>query len=435
MSAVSPYSIRHVQLEELLDFYPEIKNNERYYCTFWWKHIPLGHLFLEEQEVEDPGAFQQKVLNAIHPCIAYYNTKSAAAQTNNPMPFWQQDFNGFSSVMESIFSNYRVISPPQKVDVSVIICTHNRSRELKRCLDSLRNQICQPQEIIVVDNAPKDTSTSLLVEQYKEMIYVKETRAGLSIARNRGLRLANAPIVAFADDDVTLHPFWTYEVWKTFLSPEIGAMTGLIIASSLETESQQIFERYWGFNKGYKDKIYDIEFIQGRLKKAPPVWEIGAGANMAFRKSLFDMVGYFDEQLGAGASGCSEDSEMWLRVLWNGFYIQYNPHAIVFHEHRKRMKDLRKQMFSYTKGHIVAAFIQHRKHPTLGYKKRIFNEYPVYYLRRLIKGFPSYRLKDKTLFYEILGWFSGILFFMRNHTSHPLTADSISAKNHPVTIN
>jgi hypothetical protein len=96
------------------------------------------------------------------------------------------------------------------------------------------------------------------------------------------------------------------------------------------------------------------------------------------------------------------------------------------------MKDLRKQMFSYTKGHIVAAFIQHRKHPTLGYKKRIFNEYPVYYLRRLIKGFPSYRLKDKTLFYEILGWFSGILFFMRNHTSHPLTADSISAKNHPL---
>jgi GT2 family glycosyltransferase len=209
----------------------------------------------------------------------------------------------------------------------------------------------------------------------------------------------------------------------------------LVIAASLETESQQIFEKYWGFNKGYKDKIFNYEFIQGHLKKAPPVWEIGAGANMAFRKSLFDIVGDFDERLGAGASGCSEDSEMWFRILLNGFHIRYNPHAIIFHEHRKKIKDLRMQMFSYTRGHIVAALIQHRKHQASGYKKRIFHEYPLYYLRRLIKGFPAYRLKNKTLFIEILGWFSGILFFIRNQTVHPLTADPIPKTNHPVPIN
>jgi GT2 family glycosyltransferase len=435
MSTVSPYFIRHVQLEQLQDFYKQIKSNLRYYCVFWYQHVPLGHLFLEEQEEINPVSLQLKVLNAIQPCIEYYKSTSPASLINYQTPLLQQDFKGFSEVIGTIFSNCGVKPLPQKAAISVIICTHNRSKELKRCLDSLRGQICRPQEIIVIDNAPRDTKTSQIVGKYNEVVYVKEPRIGLSIARNTGLQLANAPIVAFADDDVTLHPLWTYKVWETFLSPEISAMTGLVIASSLQTESQQIFEKYWGFNKGYKDKTFNYDFIQGQIKKAPPVWEIGAGANMAFRKSLFDIVGYFDERLGAGASGCSEDSEMWFRILLNGFYIRYNPHAIMFHEHRKKIKDLRIQMFNYTKGHTVAALIQHCKHPTLGYNKRIFYEYPLYYLRRLIKSFPAYRLRDKTLFMEILGWFSGILFFMRKHTVNPLKKGPIPKKCHPVAIN
>jgi hypothetical protein len=41
----------------------------------------------------------------------------------------------------------------------------------------------------------------------------------------------------------------------------IDAMTGLVLASSLETESQQIFEKNWGFNKGYQDIYFNNDFI------------------------------------------------------------------------------------------------------------------------------------------------------------------------------
>jgi hypothetical protein len=51
-------------------------------------------------------------------------------------------------------------------------------------------------------------------------------------------------------------------------------MTGLVLASSLETESQQIFEKNWGFNKGYQD-IYFNNI--SKSVTAPKVWDIGAG--------------------------------------------------------------------------------------------------------------------------------------------------------------
>jgi GT2 family glycosyltransferase len=196
----------------------------------------------------------------------------------------------------------------------------------------------------------------------------------------------------------------------------VAAMTGLIVASSLVTESQQIFEKYWGFNRGYCDRVFDYGFIESNLKIGPPVWSIGAGANMAFRKSVFDIIGYFDERLGAGASGCSEDSELWFRILMNGFNIHYNPRAIVYHEHRKDMRALKKQLYSYARGHVAAALIQHRLIKKAGYKKRVYWEFPIFYFRRLVKGFPLYRWKSKTLLSEMLGWYSGLLYFKRKCT-------------------
>ena len=58
------------------------------------------------------------------------------------------------------------------------------------------------------------------------------------------------------------------------------------------------------------------------------MWKVGAGANMAFRRNVFDLVGLFDERLGAGAAGCSEDSEIWYRILANQLQIRYEPRAV-----------------------------------------------------------------------------------------------------------
>jgi GT2 family glycosyltransferase len=274
---------------------------------------------------------------------------------------------------------------------------------------------------VVVDNAPSDTATRDVVQGFEEVRYIKEPRIGLDIARNAGVVAAAFPVVAFVDDDVVVDPLWLYRVWETFQDPATAAMTGLVIAMKLDTEAQYIFEKHWSFNRGYCDKVYDSHFFSSTLAKGPPVWLIGAGANMAFRKDVFEEVGYFNELLDVGAAGCNGDSEMWYRILAQGHRIHYNPRAVVYHEHRKEIKGLKKQIFFYMRGFTAAALLQQEQHQEAGYKRHLFRKLPVYYSKLVTSGFPRYRYRTKTVWVEIMGVLSGLAFYVknRNHESKP----------------
>lgn len=415
MAAVTPYIIRHIRLDK----FPEeetvvIQPGSGYYLSCWWKQIPLGQLFIEHHEEPGITELTQRILQAIEPAVDFYLAKAALTINDYKGLFLQKRYKAFALLMEDIFSAYSNMALPCQIDISVIICTRNRSNDLQRCLRSLFTQTYTPREIIVVDNAPFNDATRYLVEQYKQIIYCREPRGGLSIARNTGLRVATSSIVAFTDDDVLLHPLWLYHVWQSFLSPGVVAMTGLVIPSVLETQSQQLFEKQWSFNSGYRDKLYDNTYFRSNLATGPRVWDIGAGANMAFRRSVFTAAGYFDERLGAGAAGCSEDSEMWYRILAAGFDIHYNPRAAVYHEHRKELHALYRQIFSYMRGHAAAALIQQTQHKEAGYRRYLYRKVTKSYLPLLIKSFFRYPFKNKMLFIQLRGLLSGIFFFVKN---------------------
>ena len=233
------------------------------------------------------------------------------------------------------------------------------------------------------------------------------------MARNTGVLQANCSVVAYIDDDVTLHPLFTYNVWQAFQDETVSAMTGLVIAARLDTKAQLIFEKFWSFNRGYVDVVYDESFFNTRMLQGPPVWEIGAGANMAFRKSIFLKAGYFNELLDAGAAGCNGDSEMWFRILLNGGKILYNPRIVVWHEHRREMKEFIQQIYYYMRGFTVAALCQQEQTPMAGYKKKIA-EYPRGFAQKIMRGFPAYNNEYKTLTAEIRGVIAGLFFFHRH---------------------
>jgi GT2 family glycosyltransferase len=55
------------------------------------------------------------------------------------------------------------------------------------------------------------------------------------------------------------------------------------------------------------------------------------GANIAVRRAVFDRIGYFNEDLGPGRSGISEDVEFAQRLVKSGGRIGYEPRAGVYH--------------------------------------------------------------------------------------------------------
>lgn len=229
---------------------------------------------------------------------------------------------------------------------TVAICTRDRPDDVKRCLDALMQLPNDGQEFLVIDNCPSTNATEELVEQYPNVRYVREERPGLNIARNRALAEAKHEIVAFTDDDAAPDPLWLRSLLRNFHDPLVLCATGLTMPLELETESQEWFERYCPFGKGFNHVVFE-----GTKQNPLATGRVGAGANMALRRSLLEKVGSFDEHLDAGTKTCSGgDHEMFARILMKGYRIVYDPAALSWHRHRRTWEELRRTLYGYGVG-------------------------------------------------------------------------------------
>ena len=385
-----------------------------HYCVFWYKSIPLGERYLRAPVPED--LFWRECLDAIWPALSHYHDEQGMSPS--PVKPSSPDAVSLKVLCDDTVASLHPVNMPGQCDVSIIICTRNRAGFLRKCLKHLQLQRCRPAEIIVVDNAPSNNDTENVVREFEGVRYVREERPGLDVARNRGALEAKSSIVAYLDDDTIPDVYWTYRIFETFRDPSLAAMTGLVIAASLSTEAEVIFEKYWPFNRGYISKQYDHHFFSATLDAGPPVWEIGAGANMAFRKTIFEEVGYFDERLDAGAAGCNGDSELWYRILAYGFTIRYEPKAIVQHHHRNSIQELKRQLHAYMRGFTVAILIQYQRFGHRGNLLRLLTVVPRYYLSLIRKGFPYYNFQYRTLLSEMRGIMSGLLYYWRHRNTN-----------------
>jgi len=408
------YNIHHIDLHKSLAYPGFEDKGVGNYLVFWWKDIGLGQCFINPDQGISESDYEEHLITAIKPFIAFYSKHLLNKEKWEDWIKYKR-FDHWNEWMRKVLVKFSSDTIPLTVPVSVVICTHNRPAQLQKCLLGLKKLQCLPEEIIVVDNDPADDSTKIVVEGFEGVKYIREPRKGLDYARNSGIMNSSQAIVAFTDDDVIVHRLWIYRIWETFQNPNVGAMTGLIISLKLDTEAQFIFEKYWSFNRGYVEKIYNDHYFKSALPTGPPVWEIGAGANMAFRKSIFDNTGYFNEILDVGAAGCSGDSELWFRILASGYTIHYNPMSIAFHEHRQELKALRKQLFYYMRGFTTAALVQQKQLPEADYKKHRLRQFPRYYLRLIVKDFPNNGLRLKTIFAEVCGIISGLNFYSKHH--------------------
>jgi GT2 family glycosyltransferase len=409
MQAFEPYTIRHLQLTQAV---PVAIPDANTYLVFWWQKVPLGHLWMDDamRRLAEP-ALRQQIINAVAPALHYYFSNQSVAAS------WQAAFlQGNSEPLRHLLETNAVLqtfsNPHAGEKISVVICTRNRTAALEQCISALLQSSDTGFELVIVDNAPDDDSTEKLMQRFPEARYVREPRKGLDIARNTGAQSATCAIVAYTDDDVTVDADWIKNVKACFADPKTACVTGLVIPIELQTQSQYQFEKHWGFNKGYVPLVFDDAYFQKHKEKGVPVWDIGAGANMAFRKSLFEKIGYFDERLDVGAAGCSGDSEYWYRALAEGFQCNYFPHLFVYHQHRTSKAELDKQIFYYMRGQVASLLVQYERYGHRGNLKRLYSELPKWYRNRLRNKLQGrYSPVGDSLFTEIRGCISGWRFY------------------------
>jgi glucosyl-dolichyl phosphate glucuronosyltransferase len=218
------------------------------------------------------------------------------------------------------------------IDITVIVCTFNRRDLLQTALESIAASEVAPGiawEILVADNNSND-GTRAVVEEFirrhpGRFRYVFEPRQGKSNALNSAIAAAKGDVLAFADDDITVHPQWLYGLTTPLLSgPWVGSGGRVltqwksVAPAWLDTDSWVVAGPLVHFDRGSE---------AGQLNETP------FGTNMAFRKSLFERYGGFRTDLGPrpGNEIRNEDSEFARRLLQAGEPLYYEPSAIVYH--------------------------------------------------------------------------------------------------------
>lgn len=215
---------------------------------------------------------------------------------------------------------------------SVIVCTYQRADSLNDTLAALK-RLCVPDglgvEFIVVDNNSAD-HTRQVVEAFQAnwpaLRYEFEPAQGLSHARNRGIAVARGDTILFTDDDVLPERDWLEEITRGLQAHEADACGGYIAPIWEIPPPAWLTERFYGFLAVRTDSEDDYPIDSP--SRAP------FGANMAFRKTVFDRVGLFDTERGRKgkvlASG--EDGEMFERILGAGLKAVFLGRARVHHK-------------------------------------------------------------------------------------------------------
>jgi GT2 family glycosyltransferase len=231
--------------------------------------------------------------------------------------------------------------------VTVAVCTRDRPAELANCLESLVKLDYPSLQLLVIDNAPTTDATERLIrERYPNVGYIRESRPGLNWARNRAIDEAQGEIIAYTDDDAVVDPGWVTALASIFAEQaEVMAVTGLVVPFELETEAQELFELHGGFGRGFEQRWVRVDEARGQTFRKHGTGLFGTGANMSYRRSLFERIGNFDPALDVGTvTNGGGDLEMFFRVLKEGYTLVYEPSAIVRHCHRRENRLLRTQI-------------------------------------------------------------------------------------------
>ncbi|WP_395306771.1 glycosyltransferase [Mycobacterium sp. AMU20-3851] len=223
--------------------------------------------------------------------------------------------------------------------ISIVLCTRERPEDLAGALASLRAVDYPDFEIVVVDNAPSTDATERVVAAAGDprIRRVVEPVAGLSNARNRGLRAASHDIVAFTDDDVVVDPYWLQALARGFdRSDDIACVCGMVPSGELRTTAQVYFDQRVSWAATLTPRTYSLAEPPPDLPLFPfQVGIYGTGANFAIKRSAAVAMGGFDEALGAGTSTKGgEDIDMFFRLVAAGHTLVNEPAAIVWHRHR-----------------------------------------------------------------------------------------------------
>jgi glucosyl-dolichyl phosphate glucuronosyltransferase len=218
--------------------------------------------------------------------------------------------------------------------ITVILCTFNRCRDLEKALASVAaSEVTESVqwEVLITDNNSNDRTPEVADEFCRRypgrFRYLFEPQPGKAHALNSAVREAQGEILAFMDDDASVEPTWLENLTSAFQNARWAGAGGRIVLQWPSALPQ------WLSIEGPYSRHPFPGFDQG--SEAKEITSPLFGANMAFRKSMFEKYGAFRTDLGPSPNRDipppSEDTEFGRRLIAAGERLWYQPSAVVHH--------------------------------------------------------------------------------------------------------
>lgn len=216
-------------------------------------------------------------------------------------------------------------------DISVILCTYNRCELLKKSVASILAQDCPHlrYELIIADNNSSDRTPqvcqSFIAQSPIPIRYIFVSEQGVSYARNAAIAQAQAPILAFFDDDVCASQGWLAAIKRAFDEhPEIDGIGGKVLPRWHGEPPAWLTRAHWAplALQDYGERPVTVNKDNALCLVA---------ANLALRSRVFNRIGLFSPTLQRVRNGIGsmEDHELHQRLWEAGLQEMYFPDVMV----------------------------------------------------------------------------------------------------------
>jgi glycosyltransferase involved in cell wall biosynthesis len=238
-------------------------------------------------------------------------------------------------------SKSKVKNQTEEINISIVICTHNRASLLEITLESLEKMYVPNDtniELIIVNNRCNDSTPKVIehFEQKSKKIRVRslyEPKLGKVHALKNAIKNSLFDVLAFIDDDHIVDESYVRAIrYALENNSQYSIYCGRVMPDWDGSEPQWVHD-----DSKYPIRPYPIpQFDLGERPieiKEDKTFLPGSG-NLVMKKDVFGRIGLFSEELGPKGHNLKggEDIELVRRALRKGERILYVPRIVQHHQ-------------------------------------------------------------------------------------------------------
>lgn len=208
-----------------------------------------------------------------------------------------------------------------KNSIDIGIVNYNGGDCLAECIGTLYAMTDVDVNVYVFDNNSTDTSVRLAEAEYPQCKFIKNREnIGYAGGCNYLIKQFTSDIVAVCNMDLEFDKGWALAIVNCFNeNPQVDSVASLVV----QKESGEVYATDINF-------FWDLHpiCVSEDVDKTATKRVFGAyGAVMSFRKSLFDRIGFMDEDYFL----FFEETEFFLRMNVHDRQVALCPDAVVYH--------------------------------------------------------------------------------------------------------